>query len=454
MALKLFDPIIQYWRKRTGSLSATARRSLYISLGLHLALLFSAGAIVISHIFYNRESTFKGTPPPPKAYDPRQLEFKVRVTKQARSSSRPSLAPRMVSSKAGLDLALPEIKVDAKVIKTSFQSKFKAVSGRGIGAGLGTGYGTAGFGVGVSSVNFFGIQARGEKVAILMDVSVSMVEEEKGGPAGYARVKQRCEEVMDALSDGSLFNAIVFADAASAFTTNLVIASTDNRSKAKLFIRQFNTEGNYGLSQGNLSPSEIGLKAYGGTTRLDLALTAAFEQGADTILVISDGAPKVKRGYTADQLSAFRAKEEQWYQAHAADVRAWEADRGGGGGGGEGAEKIWIPPTPARPPGKAPLKEGVQADPGAPAIEGHWQVVRNGGRPKPQAPPIPDPGFWSLTDFLQHLAMLHQKLYLEKGKKPPVIHCIGYQIDKEGHNFLMGLAKAYHGDYRRVKALR
>jgi hypothetical protein len=85
-----------------------------------------------------------------KTYEPRKLEFKVKVSKQQRSSSRPSMSPRMVSTKMS-DIALPEIKVDPKIVKTSFQPKFKAVSGAGLGAGLGTGYGIGGFGTGVSS---------------------------------------------------------------------------------------------------------------------------------------------------------------------------------------------------------------------------------------------------------------------------------------------------------------
>ena len=47
----------------------------------------------------------------------------------------------------------------------------------------------------------------------LVDVSVSMVEEREGGPQGFARVKQRVEQVIDSLAEGSLFNVIVFADA-------------------------------------------------------------------------------------------------------------------------------------------------------------------------------------------------------------------------------------------------
>jgi hypothetical protein len=35
-----------------------------------------------------------------------------------------------------------------------------------------------------------------------------------------------------------------------------------------------------------------------------------------------------------------------------------------------------------------------------------------------------------------------------------VIHCIGYQIDRKGHNFLQKLARAYHGKYRGVTRIK
>jgi len=423
------------------------------SLAAHIVALAIFGGWIVMRSKPEEVAIFK-TPPPARKYEPRKLEHRVKVQKRQRSSSRPSMMPRLVSMKVS-DLSLPEIKVDPKIIHTTFQPKFKAVSGKGLGAGLGTGYGTHGFGAGVSSVNFFGIQARGEKIAILVDVSVSMVEEERGGVAGYMSVKQRVEQVVDAISEGGMFNLMVFADAASAMEKQVVMANNDNKKKAKLYLRPFNTEGNWGLTQGNVKASKLGLKAHGGTTRLDLALTAAFEQGADTVLVISDGIPRVQKGFTADQLRAWQAREGGWWDENADRVAEWDRRQAAwvGGGGGGGASKVWVPPVPAQ---KGPPKEGQTARAAQP---GYWKVVGHGGHwhgwyPRPAAPKRPDPGFWTLTDFLQHLKILHEELYLKKGKKPPVIHCIGYQIDKKGHAFLQGLARAYHGQYRRVRRLK
>jgi len=381
------------------------------------------------------------------------------------------MIPRIVSMKLSR-LALPEIKMDPKLVHTTFQPKFKAVSGKGLGAGLGTGYGTHGFGVGVSTFNFFGIHARGEKIAILVDVSVSMVEEQRGGVAGYWRVKQRLGQVIDALAEGTLFNVIVFADAASVMEPKqMVIANHKNKKRAKMYIQPFNTEGNWGHDQGNLRASSKGKRAAGGTTRLDLALTGAFIQGADTILIISDGAPKVRKSWGATQMQAFQNRQADWARENAGRVAAWNqanaSYQAAVAAAPTVAERVWVPPTPAvpaRPPSKRPPKEGQPPDrghPGHPARPGHWKIVHHrsggGGRapgPRPKPPPIPDPGWWTLPDFISHLEILHKDMYLKKGKKPPTIHCIGYQIDDEGHAFLTALSKHYRGQYRRVRKLR
>lgn len=435
-------------------LSAQRRKTLRLvfiaSITLHLGIAVIFGSYKFAQAMLPEKTVFE-TPKVTKTYEPRKLEFKVKVQQQQRSSSRPSMMPRMVTTRLS-NIALPEIKMDPKIIKTSFQPKFKAVTGTGLGAGLGTGYGVGGFGTGVSAFDFFGIKGRGDRIVILMDVSVSMVEEERGGERGYQRVKDRIGKVVDALSAGALFNVICFADAASSFEKEMVVANEDNKTKAKLFTRTFNTPGNYGLTSGNIQPSDIGVTAAGGTTRLDLALTAAFEQGADTILIISDGLPKVRKGLSQKQYEDHAKMAANWNKQNAGAIQQWESAMASYTPQ-EVEEKVWIPPQAARPPSRGPLKEGQAVDNGSPAVEGHWAVrkrVLNPAPARPSPPPLPDPGWWSLTDFLQHFKLLHEAVYVKKGKKLPVVHAIGYSIDKEGGSFLKTLTEVYHGRYRRV----
>lgn len=447
--------------RRTTSTGKVVGRSFVVSLAVHLVLFSLAGAWVISRAYYNKESTFVGQPPPSRTYDPRQLEFKVKVSKQQRSSSRPSMAPRLVAMKASA-LALPEIKIDAKVVKTSFQPKFKSVGGTGLGVGLGTGYGVGGFGTGVSQFDFFGIRGRGDRIAILVDVSVSMIEDEKGGPAGYGRVKNRINQVISEMNEAAMFNVIVFADATSRWQDKMVIASEENRRLAKEWLDPFNTNGNEGLAAGNFAGLNTSVPSLGGTTRLDEALAAAYEGGADTILVISDGLPKVEKGVSATQSAAYKKELDDFNRKHARENAAAarevarETPRAPEPAGNERWEdkKVWIPDQPA-----VPRREG---QPGRAAVKGHFETqrVQVGGKPHPPpaagghggpaAPPPPQAEFWTLADFVRHCTDLQAKCNEPKGRKPPVIHCIGYQIDNEGGKFLQGLTAKYQGRYRRI----
>lgn len=428
-------------RRKTLTIVAT------VSLVLHaIGLVGFGGWIVMRH---NAEDvTIFETPPPVRTYKPRELEHKVKVQKRQRSSSRPSLKPRIVSMKPS-ELALPDIKMDPKIVNTTFQPKFKAVSGMGLGAGLGTGYGTSGFGTGISRINFFGIHAKGERIAILVDVSVSMVEEERGGVEGYMRVKQRIEHVISALSPSSLFIVIAFADAAQTMNDKLLVATEDYKNKAKMFVRPYNVAGNWGLTSGNVTPQFFGVKAIGGTTRLDLALTAAMNMSADTILLISDGLPRVRKGLSQEQIAAYNQRRSEWLDVNRDAIAAWNAANAAAE---VVEEKVWVP---ARPPSKGPPREGQAIEPAQP---GYYTTVTRrvggarGARPAP--PARPQEGWWNLADFVTHITGMHEKYYVPKGAKMPVIHGIGYQIDKDGGEFLKKLSKQYRGEYRRVRRMR
>lgn len=471
-------------------LSAHRRKQLAIilgaSLGIHLLALIIFGSWVVIRSVLEEKTVFVAQPQM-KTYEPRKVEHKVKVQKQQRSSSRPSMTPRMIAAKVS-DFALPEIKADPKVIQTSFQPKFKPVTGVGLGVGLGTGYGLGGFGTGVSEFNFFGIRGRGDKIAILVDVSVSMVEEQMGGPEEYFKVKNRIGQVVDALNEQALFNVVVFADAAHQWTTEMRPATDANKTAAKAFLAPYNAKGNYGLTSGNVQASTIGKRASGGTTRLDLALTAAFEQNADTILIISDGRPMVQKSATDEELAAWSKRLEEWHKAndgrvaalqaeHAQRMAAWREANAGALQAYQEAmaqmtyheEKVWVPPRPAQAAVAPQLKEGGGGGgrPASPAQPGYWTTRRVPDRPPPEPPTPPGgpnlpqpPGrpsnlqWWSYGDFVEHFKILHEALYVKKGKRLPVVHCIGYKIDKEGGIFLRDFAKEYKGSYKRVGSVR
>jgi len=407
--------------------------SLFVaSLICHVVGLLIFGGWIVMRSRQEEKPVFVA-PPPIKTYDPRKLEHRVKVQKRQRSSNRPSMVPRLISMKPS-KLALPNIQLDPKVIKTSFQPKFKAVSGKGLGVGLGTGYGLGGFGGGVSSFNFFGIRGRGDKIVILMDVSVSMVEDDRGGVSGFLRVKNRISQVVEALDEAALFNVVAFADAARTWQPAMVIANENNRKEAKRWLHAFNMAGNFGLESGNVSSMDVGMKAIDGTTRLDIALSAAFQNGADTILIISDGLPRVETAVDPKKLEDYNNKLRKWREKNAKALANTTGVE----------KKVWVPGHDGK------TREG---GPKGPARKGEWVIRRVRKLPRGR-PKEPEPSYWSLQDFLTYLEQLQDKVHDKKGSKPPVIHCIGYQIDSDGGRFLKRIAHSYKGRYRRVARIR
>ncbi len=420
---------------------------LLISLAAHLLGLLVFGSWVVMQHMREEETVFVA-PPPMRTYEPRQLEHRVRVQKQQRSSSRPALTPRMVAMTPS-DFSLPEIVTDPKVVKTTFQPKFRPVEGVGLGIGLGTGFGLGGFGTGVSQFDFFGIRGRGERIAIILDASVSMAEEteELGvtqrGIEQYNRVKRRVGEVIDSMSETTMFNVIVYAESASAWKDEMQVASESNKRSAKDFIRPLNSRVAWdavGHRSGirNLSAG-MGHMATGGTTRFDTALSLAIQSGADMILVICDGDVWTTKANSPEQIEAHRRR-----------LREWERQAAAPRGGTVRTERVWIPPQPARP---AVIRErgGRQAQP---AREGRWETrqVREGGRSAPPRPQLPTET-WSLEDYIKHIDKLHEEFLAPAGRPKPTIHVIGFRSAREDSNFLRQLARHYGGQFRRVTGI-
>lgn len=422
-------------------------RVLLISLGIHVVGLAVFGGMKVLESFRDETAVFE-VPPPTRTYEPRQMEHRVKVQQQQRSASRPQVRPRMVSTRPSA-LALPEIQVDPKLVTASFQPNFRAVTGVGMGVGMGTGHGLGGLGTGASQFDFFGIRGRGSRIAILVDLSISMVMEsyELGvtdrGIRDFRQVKRHIGRVIDALGESTMFNVIVYAEAVSAWQPEMQVANDRNKRDAKRFLEPFNDSiSQLGHRTGNFTRSEHGLQTgIGGMTRLDLALTKAMKTGADTILVITDGDAHVLRPLSDAERETQRQAVERWRR---------ENERASGPGDYV-EERVWVPAQEAR---AAIIRErgGVAA---REAREGRWEVrqVRRGGGGGGQPPRFPDPT-WDLDMFIRHMNLLHEQLYQPRGQPMPVLHIIGYRTDEqEWVRFNRNLARHFKGNYRRVSSV-
>jgi len=410
-----------------------SRNEVLISLGVHLLFGLFAIFVVAIRISYKPQSVFIAEESATPALEPRKLEMKVRVQDLQKRSARPRPQPRIAVA-APAKIALPEIKklpepAQAKVMRT-FSTQGVSGQGRGIGGGLGDGVGE---GVGQSSVSFFGIREKGHLLCIIVDVSLSMCEDSRGGLPGFQRVKEALKDVLYQVSDGTLFNVIAFENSVSSCWPKLVRVTAETKREAGEWIMDYNrVEGPYGLGGGTYRIKTANPKAAGGTSRLDLALNAAFEFGAGVIFVITDGVPVIEKPFDTESGSYVEVSAAA-HEVTDREIRDWEK-----------AMEEWQKEEDKRiRKGLGPrVGEGGVGPPARPENQ-------SGGSSRD---PVLE--YWAEDDILAHISDLQETFYISKGRQRARIHCVGYEADDETRRFLRKLARKNQGRYKRVRGKR
>jgi hypothetical protein len=287
-----------------------------------------------------------------------------------------------------------------------------------------------------SVVQFFGIKAEARRVAFLMDASGSMVTTARGGKDGYEKLKSELNSMVQNLDSTSEFNVFIFDSTVDAFKPRAVLASERYKTDFTKWISPYMST-KFGNLLNNFSSPR--LRGYSGLTRMDQALTGAFESGSDTIFMLTDGTPAVRRPPTAKELAdweklrkanekeiaAYQLASKEYGEKHKvllAEMRAEVARRNASL---VGREKEWIygidnykglPDPPKAPPGM-------------------W-------RPNPS---------WTHEEILDYLGKLYDELYKARGQDRPTIHIVGYSVSAEDREFLKLLAKRFGGNYQDFK---
>lgn len=95
---------------------------------------------------------------------------------------------------------------------------------------------------GISEVDFYGTKGKTEKAAIIIDVSMSMLFDELGGPASYQMVREDLAAIIENMRSATLLNLIVFdGQKISLFKPRLTPATPSVRSEMLEWFGTFNT---------------------------------------------------------------------------------------------------------------------------------------------------------------------------------------------------------------------
>lgn len=131
-----------------------------------------------------------------------------------------------------------------------------------------------------STVSFFGVEARAERVVICIDISMTV--KNKVERAGYSmeRVRQEAESLIEGLNANTLFGIVQHARNYDLFRDYLVAATVENKAAALAWLRsEFRTKGTSGRNWQRRHPNGI-----------QSVLAAAFQldPAPDLIFLVSD----------------------------------------------------------------------------------------------------------------------------------------------------------------------
>ena len=325
-----------------------------------------------------------------------------------------------------------------------------------------------------SSVNFFGVKGEGTNVYFVVDLSDSMVEQDKGGIEGYKNLKEKLGQMIQSLAPETNFNVAFYGDAVDLFMPSSVPATPENKQAAMKFLpRYMASTSQRGNLTRNYRPKINTLPSNGGTSRMDLGLAAAFEGRADTIFVLTDGKPVIQRAMNEKEREEYRKKaadseisvvDRQKYEKEVAEYRKKYEDY-------NEEMKKYREKYAEKITEKARREAENRAKGKGKVIEGQGFVVDSvkiPGLPNapmaPTAPPAPQPkaqgkavappslGNWQDDDILEYLKETIAKTYKKDGYELPSIHGVAFLAKPAEEKFLRSLASRNNGNFMRISA--
>jgi hypothetical protein len=325
-----------------------------------------------------------------------------------------------------------------------------------------------------SSVNFFGVKGEGTNVYFVVDLSDSMVEQDKGGIEGYKNLKEKLGQMIQSLAPETNFNVAFYGDAVDLFMPSSVPATPENKQAAMKFLpRYMASTSQRGNLTRNYRPKINTLPSNGGTSRMDLGLAAAFEGRADTIFVLTDGKPVIQRAMNEKEREEYRKKaadseisvaDRQKYEKEVAEYRKKYEEY-------NEEMKKYRERYADKITEKARREAENRAKGKGKVIEGQGFVVDSVKIPglpdAPKAPTAPPPpqakaqgkavappslGNWQDDDILAYLKETIAGTYKKDGYELPSIHGVAFLAKPAEEKFLRSLASRNNGNFMRISA--
>lgn len=412
-----------------------------ISLGVHLIGGLIFGGLTIHKWMKAPEQGFKA-PPLRQHIEPKTVEYRLKVQKRQRASSRPrpqhiAVTPVSNINIPSLNIALPAVDNHAALGNLDFD-------------GMGTGFSLNSLGFGASAVNFFGIESQGERILFIVDARKNLLKDDKGGLHAYRIIKDEIKKRVNQLSPGTLFNVLLYENRKiELFRLQMVPATDQNKKKVADWVQPFNED-----------PKQLGVRNPNYTLKNPIepissaitngwhAVNVGMEMQADTLFIITDrwSSSATKNVRVPQEAYERRLREAGWSaEKEAARKRIYtEAER---------KAKAWLFEENKRrrsqglPPRIVEIKTILH--------ELGLDRTLPPGRPKPY-----DRIHYPFKKLLEYIQAVIEKQYPHKKRKhKPSIHIILFlgkdeHISKADLDRVEMLTHKNHGSYRVLRGLK
>ena len=256
---------------------------LLIVIGIHIAGGLLAGAFVVARYFMTPPAQFEARrdirlPAKERQHKMNMAEFDALTPKPSFNDKMASLRPT--------DFALPDLPqipmdqmlpLDPSEIVSDAASSLVGAAGAG-GGGTGAG-GLGGTGDGFS---FMGIQASGRRIALLFDVSGSVVNKANKSGVPMSRIREETSKLIESLGINSRFGIYQFVRNYKPFRKELLPATAPNKEAARQWIEQEWSESGTMSARGKGVISRL-------PNGLLMLLEDVFQQEPDVLFIVSDG---------------------------------------------------------------------------------------------------------------------------------------------------------------------
>jgi len=291
ISIKLQSPVPPPKKKKprpqADEVARKNRRALIISIligsiAVHVVALVLFGLWTVAQHFRRPEARFemkKVVKIPPKT-----PEHKMNVARHEAMAPKPVFNDKLISTRP-VEFALPDLpKVNLDQMLPLDPSELISDQINGLlgsaamGSGLGSGFeGGGGSGTGLS---FFGMKAEGNRILLLFDVSLSVVNKANAAGVPLEKIQEETLKLIDSLPISNRFSMIQFTGNYMPFTDELIAATPGNKKLAKAWVEKKWVTG------GSMSASTNGVVS--NLTGLIGVLEKSITMRPDLVFLISD----------------------------------------------------------------------------------------------------------------------------------------------------------------------